>query len=249
MPTGIKIGIVEDEVLIAENLSQMIDDLGYEVAKVCYDFDEAMSEMVDIDIDLLILDINLGGDKDGIALAQALTAVKSVPIIFLTAFSDKVTVARAVQCKPSAYLVKPVGEGSLFAAIQNAIENYSAHRQAAMPGDKPHEIDHFYSKIGNKIIQVKWNDIYCISSTKNYVQMITPDNKNGYLIRTSLQQAITRILPAHLRDNYIQISRSVCLLRSSIIKISSKSIETPYGEFEIGTSFLPELKKIFALIG
>ena len=113
-----KIGLVEDELVIAMTITSTLKKLNYQVSKPASNYAQAI-EMIERDRpDLLLLDINLGGQKDGIDVAAYTRANHHIPIIFLTAHSDTATVQRAKLVKPNAYLLKPFTKDDLFAALE-----------------------------------------------------------------------------------------------------------------------------------
>lgn len=234
MVSKIKIFIVEDEAIIAENTRITLEDLGYEVVQVSYSYHEAIANIASCTFDVLLLDINLGNQETeaGLDIAAKLPQIKAVPFIFLTAFSDTDTIVKASKLKPSAYLVKPASAATLFAAIQTAIENFSIKRDAALPGETSAELDHFYCKSGVKLVKVYWADVYALVAVKNYVKLLTPDNSSGFLIRGSLQQVFNKIVPLSLQKNYIPISRSSYLHRDAILERRPGYVITRHGEFE-----------------
>lgn len=241
--TKIRVFIVEDEALIAENLKDTIEDLGYEVAGVAYSYNEALTDISALEFDLLLLDISLGDHnvQTGLDIAKQLPGIKNVPFIFLTAFSDTDTILKAAALHPAGYLVKPVNAPSLFAAIQTAISNFHAHSSASLPGEQMKELDHFYTRAGNKITKVMWEDVYAMVAIKNYVKFLTPQHPSGYLIRSSLQQAHSKFVPTAFRNNFTYISRSTLINPAIIRELKPGIVITPYGEFRTTKSSLKEI--------
>ena len=90
-----KIGIVEDEVIIADNLSQILEKLGYEVIEPASTYDEGLSMLQNDQPDIVLLDVHLNNKKDGIDLAWKVKDEFDIPFIFLTANADAATVERA----------------------------------------------------------------------------------------------------------------------------------------------------------
>ena len=125
MSSPVKIMIVEDESIVALDLSMRLQKEGYEVAGIADNSDEALALFTSQQPDLVLMDINIHGDKDGIETAKALKQVHDVPLIFLTAFSQSEYVNRAKAVNPSAYLVKPFNNDSLHTSIQIAIHNFA----------------------------------------------------------------------------------------------------------------------------
>src|ERR1700733_4741535 len=124
MSTALKIGIVEDEMLIAERIKTILDSLGYEVAGPCGTYTDALQMLGNEKPDLVLLDIRLSGAKDGIDVATEIREKFDIPFIFLTANSDAATLERAKKVNPPAYLVKPFTKDDLFTSIEIAFHNY-----------------------------------------------------------------------------------------------------------------------------
>src|ERR1700748_3650093 len=121
----IKIGIVEDEVIIAEGINSTLKQLGYAVAEPACNYTEALTMMAEEKPDLMLLDITLNGSKDGIDLAWKIKELYNIPFIFLTANADAATVKRAKETEPPAYLVKPFNKDELYASIEICLHNFS----------------------------------------------------------------------------------------------------------------------------
>src|SRR5690348_12950127 len=107
MSAEIKIGIVEDELIIAEKIKLLLEGMGYLICEPVSSYDEALAMIEKEKPDMLLLDINLNDKKDGIDLAEQVNRQHRIPFIFLTANSDRATIERAKKVNPNAYLVKP----------------------------------------------------------------------------------------------------------------------------------------------
>ena len=99
----IRILVVEDEIVVAIALVEMLEDLGYEVLDNAIGYSEAVEVLERDAPDLALLDITLGGAKSGIDLAQLIRERYEMPIIFLTSHHDKETVQRAMAVTPNGY--------------------------------------------------------------------------------------------------------------------------------------------------
>jgi DNA-binding NarL/FixJ family response regulator len=131
--TGVRILIVEDEPLIAKNISKYLNNNDYEVSGIAYDFEEAMVQLRRQPPDFAILDINIESDRDGIDLAEHLNRHHNIPFIYLTSYSDKETLDRAKRTNPSGYLVKPFNEKTLYATIEIALANHATIANKHVP--------------------------------------------------------------------------------------------------------------------
>jgi PAS domain S-box-containing protein len=115
---GATILVVEDERVVAKELQRSLASLGYSVPETCASADEAIRLASLACPDLVLMDIQIKGDKDGIQAAEILRARFEVPVIFLTAYADEATLARAKSTEPHGYLVKPVKDADLLSAIE-----------------------------------------------------------------------------------------------------------------------------------
>jgi DNA-binding NarL/FixJ family response regulator len=137
-----KILIVEDEPVIAENVSMYLDNNDFEVSAIAYDSDDAFLQLRSNTPDAVILDINLESDKDGIDIASHINEHYHLPFLFLTSYSDKNTLERAKHVKPSGYIVKPFNERTLLASLEIAISNYATAKNHDLPKLSMDKINH-----------------------------------------------------------------------------------------------------------
>ena len=232
MDNLINILIVEDEALIANKIKLQLEDFGYGISAICYDYDTAIKTLSLNSFDVLVTDINLGdgiNKKSGLHLAKVVKQTKDCPVIFLTAFSDMDTIKKAIALSPSAYLVKPVNAANLFAAIQLAVDNF-INKNASIE-DKAGLVKYFFVKVGKKYIKVFWADVYHLQAIKNYVKIFTSNHSNGILVNGSLQQVLQNMLPAAYKNDFLQINRAEAIAKKIVTKIDNDFIETSYGTF------------------
>lgn len=117
--------IVEDESLVALDLAQSVESLGYKVIGIVSNSKDAIKLTCKEKIDLVLMDICIKGDTDGIDTAKAIKIYdKNIQIIYSTALSGEADIKRAVKTNPSAYMIKPVSIQTLQAAIEIAFTNY-----------------------------------------------------------------------------------------------------------------------------
>lgn len=116
-----KILIVEDESLIAEYLTVLLGRHGYRSSSVVTTGEEAIELALRIRPNLVLMDIKICGDIDGITTAGNIRKLMEVPIVYMTAYADSDVMAKAMETKPSGYLVKPFKSDSLIATIAAAL--------------------------------------------------------------------------------------------------------------------------------
>ncbi len=113
-----KIFIVEDEAIVAESLSDQLEKLGYIVTGNAPSGEEALRKIKKELPDLVLMDIMLEGEMDGVEVAQQIRELYGIPIIFLTAYSDPETLGRAKLTEPFGYLIKPYKERELLTTLE-----------------------------------------------------------------------------------------------------------------------------------
>lgn len=123
--SNLKVLIVEDEPVIAENIAYYLNNNDFTVSGIAYDFSTAREELHVHCPDAVLLDINLGSEEDGVDLAAYINEHVRIPLVFLTSYSDKETLKRAKTVESGGYLVKPFDERSLVAALEIAIANFA----------------------------------------------------------------------------------------------------------------------------
>ena len=117
----IRILVVEDESLVARDIQNMLRSLGYEVTGIVASGEQAIQKASASAPDLVLMDIVLKGEIDGITAAETLWEDYGIPVIFLTAYADDTTFERAKLTKPFGYLLKPFEERELQTTIEMAL--------------------------------------------------------------------------------------------------------------------------------
>jgi DNA-binding LytR/AlgR family response regulator len=197
MNDKVKIMIVEDETIVALDLSMRLQKEGYEVVGIASNSDEAMELYTEHKPDLVLMDINIKGKKDGIETARELKKIQDVPLIFLTAFSQNEYVTRAKAVNPSAYLVKPFNNDSLHTSIQIAIHNFAVPGKPTDPrptvSDKEDTSketllffnNYFFVKHNYRFNKFSLDELLFAESDNNYIKLVTTNKKIA--LRVSLQ--------------------------------------------------------------
>lgn len=119
-----KVLIVEDERLVAQHISQLLRNDGYEVCAIASDGATALKKIAEFYPDLILLDIRIKGEMDGVEVAERLKSLYDIPVIYLTAFSDAETLQRAQNTNPQGYVVKPFRREQLLSTVAIALANH-----------------------------------------------------------------------------------------------------------------------------
>ncbi len=126
---GERILIVEDEFIIAENLRQMIERLGYQVTGIIMFGEEVLRHVEEQRPDLVLMDINLKGKVDGIEAAEQIRKCVSIPVVYLTGYSGKEMVERAKITEPFGYVLKPVENRDLEVNLAIALHEHKIQQK------------------------------------------------------------------------------------------------------------------------
>lgn len=121
-----KILIVEDEMIIAEDMADALTQLGYEVTAIVPSGQDAIKKAATTHPDLVLMDINLQGEIDGVDAANEIRSRHQIPVVFLTAYADHHTIERAKATEPYGYLLKPFQDRELKTTIEIAIQRHQA---------------------------------------------------------------------------------------------------------------------------
>lgn len=220
MKTEIKIGIVEDELLIAEKIKMLLTDIGYKVCEPVSSFEEALVMIKNETPDFLLLDINLGKEKDGIHIAEKINEMFFLPFIFLTANSDALTIERAKAVKPFAYLVKPFTKEELFTSIEIALNNFNTLRPTSKEIQESASANsQFFIRQNHRFIKIPIANIAYIESLENYVIIHSVDKKN-YMFRSTFASLLKQ-LPI---ESFFQVHRSYAIRTELIDDIENTQV-------------------------
>lgn len=124
-----KILIVEDEQVVAHDIALSLRALGYQITKVTASAEECLSAAAEELPDLVLMDIHIDGEVDGVQAASELHQRYDLPVVFLTAYADDVTITRAKQTAPLGYVIKPFRRSDLKSAVEVGLFRHQLERQ------------------------------------------------------------------------------------------------------------------------
>ena len=213
MGYSVKILIVEDEIIIADYIFNILAKEGYSNVKMAHKKNTAIEVIENFHPEIILMDINLNGINSGIEIAN--TFLKNAKVIFLTGQYDESLMSQALETNPESYLTKPIKKEDLIAAIKLvSIKNQS----------KIVTIKDRYDSIN-----INRDDILFIKSDNNYIDIQTVSRK--YTIRQSLE----KFAEMFLTSDFIRVHRSYVINKTKIQKKTIKSIfveniEIPYSK-------------------
>ena len=128
--------IVEDETIVAADLASKVSQLGYEVSGMLDRGEDAINHLRNQRPDLVLMDIRLSGKMDGVEAAEIIRREFDLPVIYLTAHSDRATLERAKLTEPFGYILKPFDELALGTHIEIALYKYQAESRLRQAHDQ-----------------------------------------------------------------------------------------------------------------
>ena len=223
MDTKNTILIVEDEMIIAANISMQLTNLGYEVIGIIPRGEEVLPYIKQQLPDIILMDINLKGDLDGIDLAQLIHAQSKLPIIFLTANAEEASFNRAKGVNPYAFITKPFKKLDLQRAIELTVNRINLEKNEPntnrIEEEKPFVLnDCIFIRGNNKMIKIVLNDILFIEAERNYCK-IKCKNKD-YLLVTTLKELEEKLI----KTTFLRVHRSFLINLAHIDEIGTSHV-------------------------
>ncbi len=157
-----RVMVVEDEGVVALQIRESLEGLGYTVPLVALSGEEAVEKLLETEPDLILMDIKLTGGLSGIEAARKIRGLLDVPVVYLTAFSDRETLELAKGTDPYGYILKPFDEKSLNAIIEMSLSRHRHAREARESG-------RWMSAIAESMTEA-----VLICDGKGYVKFINP---------------------------------------------------------------------------
>ncbi len=235
----VKILVVEDELIIADNICKTLESLGYHVLEPVLNFSEAIKSIEKFNPDLALLDIQLSGKKTGIDIAEKINTDYNFPFIFLTANADIKTINSAKKVSPNAYLVKPFSKNELFTSIEIAISNFSKNN---LLKDKTKDKTSLFLKEKGRFHKVNFESILYIKSDHVYIEIFCKNNKK-MISRTSLNE-----ISEKLNDSFQRIHRGYIVNLTYVNEITQNEVQVFGNNLPIGKKYKEELLKKIASI-
>lgn len=236
--------VVEDESIVSKDIQHSLKKLGYNVVGAASTGEKAFELAQEKNPDIILMDIMLKGEMNGIETAEKVKTELHIPVIYLTAYADESTLAKAKVTEPYGYIIKPFKEVDLHTSIEMALYKYSKEKEVLK------ERDLFYSLIENKdskefifvksksrLVKIKTEDIYYVEALKDYVVINTLDAR--YTIHSTMKDIIGKLSS----EAFIRVHRSFIVRVSKIASIEYPNLylENDKKVIPIGGSYKDEL--------
>ncbi|MDP3623543.1 MAG: response regulator [Methanobacteriaceae archaeon] len=201
----VKILIVEDERILALGLKKKLENLGFMVTATASTGEDAIKSVKSDKPDLILMDIVLKGEMDGIDAAKLIISMYDIPVIYLTAYADDKTINRAAHTYPYGYLMKPYKERELKANIDMALKKFQHEKESIMDFEDVYvDVTNFIDQKNENISQTILNDYGVagpldidVSLEKVYVSA-ERNNKDSYEVFYKL---LHRLMPKFIASD------------------------------------------------
>lgn len=238
-----RILIVEDEDLYADQLEMLVDKLGYEHLGTVDNSADALVKIKEATPDLILMDVHINGEHDGIELAALVQQEHPVPIIFITSLQDDLTFKRASRTGPLNFLVKPFSQLQLQRTIELTVRKLTAAKNTA-PSTKPAPAaapenqtwgsdflfrEHFFIKTRQQLEKVAVADVLYLEADGHYCQVHTEERK--FLVHQAMTELATR-----LPDSFISTHRSYLVNVAKVTAVDMQDNVVKLGEREVPLS-------------
>lgn len=231
-----RIFIVEDDPVIASDLEGILTDLDYEVCGISYQPFEAKKKIESLLPDLLLLDINLNSEIDGIDLA-VLVKNLNTGIVFISAFADKKTVDRVKDIQPLGYIIKPFNEKEIEVTLELAFNSLQKNKINISPESEAEFV--FVKTKNNLSVKINFEDIIMMEAYDNYSFIYTIHGKQ--IVNFTLKELEQRIHSPF----FLRVHRSFIVNCKKVEAIHYNSLIIGKHEIPVGKSYRDEVLKFF----
>lgn len=220
MNTLPKILVVEDEILIADYIEELLNEYDQFSIKQANSKEEAIKALHNFLPDVVLMDINLAGNNEGITLAN--TEFCNEKLIFLTAQNDRETIKKAIATQPVGYLTKPIKKTDLIAAIQLVINNILSQKEITV-------------KHKNVNIKVPVNTIMFAKKEDHYLKIFTKNDSK--MLRASVKEFLEMVNSL----DFIQVHRSYVVNKKFVNEYSVKEIFIMGQKIPISSTYVKDI--------
>lgn len=237
----IRVLIVEDDLLIAEDLKEILQDHDFLVTDIISSGEKAITVAAALKPDLILMDIRLSGKMDGIAAANEINQRIDVPIIYLTDHTDQSIVERAKMTAPAAYLPKPYRVKDLLLALELAFSNASKNNKLK---NKSKLFDRIFIRTDHQeSVMIPYTNILYIKAEGSYSSIVTTER--SYLTSSNMKNVFEKFQDA----DFIKVHRSYIVNVKHITGIIGNMIKIGKDhKVQIGNTYKDEVLRTINII-
>jgi len=225
--SNINIYIVEDESIVAKDIQNSLKKLGYNVLGISNNGADAIKNIVDLEPNIVLMDIMIKGPMTGIDVAETIKKEYNIPVIFLTAYADESTLAKAKITEPYGYILKPFKEIDLHSTIEMALYKHKKDTEVQKERDFLYSLvenkdeaskDILFVKSNSRLVKVNLKDIFYVEALKDYVVLNTQYTR--YTIHSTMKDIEKKL------DNgdFIRVHRSFIVRIDKIQTIENQTV-------------------------
>lgn len=220
-----KVLIVEDESIVAKDIQQSLEKLGYDVIGTAPTGENAITLALEKHPDVVLMDIMLKGEKTGVEAADEIRSKLDIPVIYLTAYADEKTLSKAKVTEPYGYIIKPFKEVDLHTTIEMALYKHGRESEVRKERDMLYQImdsrdpgDRIFVKSKHGLVKLQADDVYYIEALKDYVVIHTRDTR--YTVHSTMKD-IEKKIPS---DRFLRVHRSYIVNLDKIERIEQNHV-------------------------
>ena len=248
----INILVVEDESIVSKDIQHSLKKIGYNIVGAASTGEKAIELALSEKPDLILMDIMLKGSMNGIEAADIIKKELSIPVIFLTAYADESTLAKAKITEPYGYILKPFKEIDIQTSVEMAIYKHAKEQEIIKERDflysivenKEKNYDFIFVKSNSKLVKINCKDICFIEALKDYVVINTIDTR--YTIHSTMKDIELKMGTI----DFIRIHRSFIVRLDKIVSIEypNLTLEKDKKSIPIGGSYRDDLNAKIKLL-
>ncbi|PHN03702.1 LytR/AlgR family response regulator transcription factor [Flavilitoribacter nigricans] len=218
MSKPVQILIVEDEMIIGATISLHLTNAGYEVIGIIPGAEEVLPFIESTPPDIILLDIQLKGEMDGIEMASLMQEQYDIPIIYLTANSDQAHFERAKSTRPFAFISKPFKKQDILRAIELTISRIASPEEMPEPEGDPDApfilSDRIFVRHRERMVKIFIESILYVEAERNYCRIFTKEKE--YLLATPLKTMEEKLPAAY----FLRVHRSFMVNIAQVDEVS-----------------------------
>jgi DNA-binding LytR/AlgR family response regulator len=241
---SVNILVTEDESIVRKDIERSLKKLGYNVVGSADTGERAVELAIELRPDLALMDIMLKGKMTGIEAAEQIKKNIDIPIIFLTAYADESTLAKAKVTEPHGYILKPFKEIDIHTSIEMAMHKHKKERELRIEADLLRSLtEHkdgaelLFVKNNSQLVKLDIDKTLYVEALKDYV-VIHTENAD-YTIHSTMKDIEKKLPKAH----FVRVHRSfiVNIHKISAIQSSALLLENGDKEIPIGGSYKDQI--------
>lgn len=252
----INVLVVEDELIVSKDIQATLKKLGYAVVGSAATGEKALDIIKNEHPDVILMDIMLKGDMNGIDVATIVKSEYKIPVIFLTAYADENILSKAKLAEPYGYIIKPFKEADLQSSIEMAFYKHQKEQETekerniqsaafkATQEKQTHNDGFIFVKSNSRLIKLNTADIYFIEALKDYVVINTADTR--YTIHSTMKEIEQKMGEAE----FIRVHRSFIVRLDKIVSIEYPNLHLENNKkiIPIGGSYREDLNNRIKLV-